>query len=93
MRLDKNSVILCGKLARMKMTEQQTTIYEQQLHALFNWVDELSAVDTSGVEIADVGVSAHLRPDIAQTDEAMDQTLIAAFTQSEGRSCKVKKVL
>lgn len=93
MILDKNSVILCGKLARMQMTEAETAIYEQQLRALFNWVDELSTVDTTGVDIADTGVSAHLRADEPVTDEALNQTLIGAFSAAEGRSAKVKKVL
>lgn len=93
MDITKKDVELCGKLARMKMTAEETVIYEQQLKDLFNWVRELSVLNTDGIEIADTSVTAHLRQDIPVVDEALNQTLIHAFNDKEGRGAKVKKVL
>ncbi len=93
MEITKEDVILAGKLAKMRVSEQETAVYEDQLKALFNWVKELSAVNTDGVELTNVNLSAHMRADEPVTDEKRAARLRADFNASLDDCAKVKKVL
>jgi len=91
--ITKKDVELAGKLANMKVSDEEAAIYEGQLRALFGWVKELSAVNTDGVKLTNVNLSAHMRPDQAVTNATLAQEVRAAFTEQEADCAKVKKVL
>ena len=93
MEITKKDVELAAKLAKMRVSEEEAALYEEQLKALFKWVDELASVDTENVRLTNVNLSAHMRPDTALTNPALAQTLRDAFPQAQGQSAKVKKVL
>lgn len=93
MEITKKEVALAGKLAKMRVSEQETAVYEAQLKALFDWVQELSAVNTDGVELSDFSSAAHLRADTPAENPALAQTLVDAFNEQKDRCAKVKKVL
>ena len=93
MEITKKDVELAAKLSKMRVSEEEAALYEEQLKALFKWVDELASVDTENVRLTNVNVSAHLRPDQAFTNAALAQTLRDAFPQQEEGCAKVKKVL
>lgn len=93
MSITKQDVELAAKLAKMKVSEEEAAIYEEQLKDLFNWVDELSAVNTDGVMLTNVNLAAHIRPDEPVTDEARAEELRRAFNSQEAGCAKVKKVL
>lgn len=93
MPITKQDVELAAKLAKMKVSEEEVSIYEDQLKDLFNWVDELSAVNTDGVVLTNVNLSAHIRPDEPVTDEIRAAELRADFASREADCAKVKKVL
>ena len=93
MSITKQDVELAAKLAKMKVSEEEAAIYEEQLKDLFNWVDELSAVNTDGVTLTNVNLSAHIRQDEPVTDEARAEELRRAFNSQEAGCAKVKKVL
>lgn len=93
MEITKKDVALAAKLAKMRVSEQEVALYEDQLKALFKWVDELSAVNTDDVRLRNVNLSAHMRPDQPVTDPALAQTLRDAFPAQEDQCAKVKKVL
>ena len=93
MEITKKDVALAAKLAKMRVSDEETALYEEQLKALFKWVDELAAVNTDDVRLRNVNLSAHMRPDTALTDEALAQTLRDAFPDTEDNCAKVKKVL
>ena len=93
MSITKQDVELAAKLAKMKVSEEEAAIYEEQLKDLFNWVDELSAVNTDGVTLTNANLSAHIRPDEPVTDEARAEELRRAFNNQEAGCAKVKKVL
>ena len=59
MEITKKDVELSGKLAKMKVTDQEADIYKEQLEALFKWVAELKAVNTDGVERGNRPLRAH----------------------------------
>lgn len=93
MEITKNDVATAAKLAKMRVSEQETAIYKDQLKALFNWVKDLSAVNTDGVELTNVNLSAHMRADVPVTDEKCAAQLRADFNASLDDCAKVKKVL
>lgn len=91
--ITKKDVELAGKLAKMSVSEQEATIYEEQLRALFGWVDELSAVNTDNVTLTNAALAAHVRKDQAVSDEQAAANLRAMFAQELDGQAKVKKVL
>lgn len=93
MPITKEDVRTTGKMADMAVSEQEASIYEAQLEALFKWVTELSSVDTSGVKLDQSQLGAMLRKDEAKTNEALAKELRADFAQEENGCVKVKKVL
>ncbi len=93
MEITKKDVELAAKLSKMHISDQEAALYEDQLKALFKWVDELAAVNTEDVKLTNVNLSAHMRPDTAVTNPALAQTLRDAFPAREENSAKVKKVL
>ena len=93
MEITKKDVELAAKLAKMRVSETEAALYEEQLKALFKWVEELSAVDTEQVRLTNVNLSAHMRPDQALTDADLAQTVRGAFPDAQGNYAKVKKVL
>ena len=93
MEITKKDVELAAKLAKMRVSEQEATIYQEQLEALFKWVKELSAVNTDSVRLTNVNHCAHMRPDTAVTNLALAAQLRGAFDQEQDQCAKVKKVL
>ncbi|MDD6152663.1 MAG: aspartyl/glutamyl-tRNA amidotransferase subunit C [Elusimicrobia bacterium] len=93
MEITKKDVALAAKLAKMRVSEHEAAVYEAQLEALFNWVKDLSAVNTDGVELSNVNLSAHVRADEPVTDEKRAALLRADFNASLDDCAKVKKVL
>lgn len=93
MEITKKDVELAAKLAKMKVTGEEAAIYEDQLRALFGWVEELKGVNTDNVKLTNVTLAAHTRKDEPVTDAQRAEALRGAFTESENGSAKVKKVL
>lgn len=91
--ITKQDVELAGKLAKMTVSEQEAAIYEEQLRALFGWVKELSAIDTTHVALTNATLAAHTRKDQSFTDQAAAAKLRAMFAQELNDQAKVKKVL
>lgn len=93
MIITKQDVELAAKLAKMHVSDEEATIYEDQLKELFTWVDELAAVNTDGVKLINVNLAAHIRPDDPVSDPARAAELRAMFNSQEDDCAKVKKVL
>ena len=91
--ITKKDVELAGKLAKMSVSEQEASIYEEQLRALFGWVNELSAVNTDNVTLTNATLAAHVRKDQAVSDEQAAAKLRAMFAEELNGQAKVKKVL
>lgn len=93
MEITKKDVELAGKLANMQINPEETALYEAQLKALFNWVQELSAVNTDGVKLSESDLAAFVRPDVPAQNDALAQELRNDFAAQENDCAKVKKVL
>ena len=93
MEITTKDVELAAKLAKMKVSEREVAIYQEQLEALFKWVRELAAVNTDNVKLTNVNHCAHLRADAASSDPALAAQLRSAFDEEQDQCAKVKKVL
>ena len=93
MILEKDNAAKCARMAKIRLTPQETAQYEQQMQELFGWVQQLSEVDTSGVDVSATAGAAYLRPDEPITDAPLAQTLVGPFTEQLDHCAKVKKVL
>ncbi len=91
--ITKQDVELAAKLSKMTVSNQEAAIYEDQLKALFGWVNELKAVNTDGVQLTNATLAAHTRKDQALTDEQAAARLRAMFAEELNGQAKVKKVL
>ena len=92
-KLQKDNAAKCARMAKIRLTPQETAQYEQQMQELFGWVQQLSEVDTSGVDVSAAAGAAYLRPDEPITDAPLAQTLVGAFNEQLDHCAKVKKVL
>ena len=93
MILEKDNAAKCARMAKIRLTPQETAQYEQQMQELFGWVQQLSEVDTAGVDVSAAAGAAYLRPDEPITDAPLAQTLVGAFNEQLDHCAKVKKVL
>ncbi|MCQ2410290.1 MAG: aspartyl/glutamyl-tRNA amidotransferase subunit C [Elusimicrobiaceae bacterium] len=93
MQITKQDVELAAKLAKMKVSEQEVAIYEEQLKALFDWVAELSAVNTESVQLTGAQLAAFIRPDEPVQNAPLAQELRNDFACEQDGCAKVKKVL
>ncbi len=93
MRLEKDNAARCARMAKIRLTADETAHYEQQMQELFAWVQQLSCVDTRGVSETALAHAAYLRPDEPVVDEPTAQVIVAAFNDQQAHCAKVKKVL
>ena len=95
MSLTRQDVLHIAELARLDLTESEVERYQRELSAVLDYVGQLKAVNTDGVEpTAQVtGLTNRLRADVAiSSDEATRQRLMAAAPERDGDYFKVKAV-
>ncbi len=93
MILEKDNAARCARMAKVRLSAEEEALYEDQMKELFDWVEQLSSVDTSSVEETAALRAAYLRPDQPITDESLAQTLVSQFNAQQDHCVKVKKVL
>lgn len=93
MILEQDNAAKCARMAKIRLTEEETAVFQREMQELFGWVKQLAEVDVSAVEETAVSRAAYLRPDEPVTDETLSQKLVSAFNGQEGACAKVKKVL
>ena len=87
MSLTREEVKHIAKLARLELTEEEITRYQQELSLILEYIGQLSEVDTSGVEpTAQVaGLVNRFREDVAvPADEVTRERLLEAAPKREG---------
>lgn len=56
MSIDSKTIAHISKLARIALTDEEKEAYAGELSSIFDWIEQLSEVDTTGVEpMAGVG--------------------------------------
>jgi aspartyl-tRNA(Asn)/glutamyl-tRNA(Gln) amidotransferase subunit C len=82
-----------AKLARLKLSDEETRLYTQQLAKIIAYFQELKEVDTSGIE-----PMSHALPvlNVMREDEVIDppghKVLLKTAPESEGAFFRVPKI-
>lgn len=95
MKLDKSDIEHIADLARLHLTEDETSRYAEQLSVVLEYVEMLNEVDTTGVEetCQVTGLEDVVREDIAvPCDESTRKAIITQFPAKVGDLLKVKAV-
>lgn len=95
MTLTNQEITDIAKLARLELTQEETTKYAEQLSAIFDYVRMLEEVDTSAVEetCQVTGLTNVMRDDeVQKIDSEHKKKLLEAFPDKIGSLLKVKKV-
>ena len=86
MALTDNDVQHIAKLARLRLTTEELAHYSGEINGLLKWIEQLSEVDTQGVEPM-LSVSEQLLPwraDVVNDGNMGEAVLKNAPTQSYG---------
>ena len=92
--LTKEEVIKVSKLARIELSESEVEKFQKDLSAVLDYVEELKAVDTEGLDIvaSETGLENVSRADVAVAGENKDEILHNAPEIKDGYY-KVKAIL
>ncbi len=95
MKIDRAEIDHIAQLAKLELSEEEKQELSRQLGDILSYVDQLKAVDTSGVEItAQVsGLSDVSRPDEIKPWDEDEREAALSQGEREGGYIKVKKVL
>ncbi len=86
MRIDKSEVDKVAKLARLEITEGEKEVFAEQLSSILDYVEQLKAWDTTGLEptATVVGQTNVFREDQVRPSLSADQVLANAPEQEDG---------
>ncbi len=86
MSLDAAAVAKIARLARIRLTEEEQGNLAAELSRVLGWIDELQAVDTTGIEpmTSVVGARLRARPDVVEHVTARDDILANAPESQAG---------
>lgn len=94
-KLTKKEVAHVAHLARLAVTDEELDHYTEQLSAILAYVDQLQAVDTTGVApIGQIsGLTNVLAADEPGADSVNREDFLAGAPAVDGQFVKVKAVL
>jgi len=86
MAIDKATVLRIAKLARIEVADEATDGLADELNAIMAWIEQLSEVDTEGVEpmTSVVAQKATQREDVAGTAVPREDLLADAPNAEDG---------
>ncbi len=92
--LSKEEVIKISEMARIELTEAEVEKFQKDLSSVLDYVEELKAVDTEGLEIVSsvTGLENIDRADIPVLEENQE-TIMANAPERKDRFYKVKSIL
>ncbi|MEQ8166604.1 Asp-tRNA(Asn)/Glu-tRNA(Gln) amidotransferase subunit GatC [Pelagibacterium sp.] len=94
MSVDADTVRRIGRLARIRITEDEVAAYEGELNAILGFVEQLGEVDVEGVEpMTSVTPMTLRRRDDAVTDGGYADRIVANAPISEDNFFMVPKVV
>ncbi|AEQ51616.1 Asp-tRNA(Asn)/Glu-tRNA(Gln) amidotransferase subunit GatC [Pelagibacterium halotolerans] len=94
MSVDADTVRRIGRLARIRITEDEVAAYEGELNAILGFVEQLDEVDVEGVEpMTSVTPMTLRRRDDAVTDGGYADRIVANAPISEDNFFMVPKVV
>ena len=94
MSVDAATVKRIGRLARIRIEENEVATYQDELNAILGFVEQLSEVDVTGVEpMTSVTPMSLRRRDDAVTDGGYPERIVANAPLSEDNFFMVPKVI
>lgn len=94
MSVDADTVRRIGRLARIRVTEDEVAAYEGELNAILGFVEQLAEVDVDGVEpMTSVTPMQLRRREDAVTDGGYAERIVANAPISEDNFFMVPKVV
>jgi aspartyl-tRNA(Asn)/glutamyl-tRNA(Gln) amidotransferase subunit C len=94
MSVDAATVKRIGRLARIRIEDDEVDAYRQELNAILGFVEQLNEVDVSGVEpMTSVTPMALRRREDAVTDGGYAEKIVANSPLSEDNFFMVPKVV
>ncbi len=94
MSVDADTVRRIGRLARIRITEEEVAAYEGELNAILGFVEQLNEVDVSNVEpMTSVTPMQLRRRDDKVTDGGYPEKIVANAPISEDNFFMVPKVV
>lgn len=78
--IDKKEIAHIAKLARLQLTEAEATAYSEQLSKALNYFEQISKVDTKGIEplITPVEIQPLLRADEVKKELSAEEVVAGA---------------
>ncbi len=75
--IDQKTILRIAQLARLKITSEEATHYGEQLTKVLNHFDQISGINTDGIEplITPTDIAAHLREDTTEHSYPVEQML------------------
>jgi aspartyl-tRNA(Asn)/glutamyl-tRNA(Gln) amidotransferase subunit C len=94
MKLSKSEIEHIAKLARLKLSDNDATVYSKQLSDILDYVEKMNTVDTAGVEETSqvTGLTNIMREDRIIDSGTHDELVDSAPEHGNGY-VKVPKVL
>jgi len=94
MSLDAATIRRVANLARLRIEEEDVPRLQAELNGILGWIEQLQAVDTTGIEAMSGGGDAvlPLRPDVV-TDGGQAEAILANAPDRAGAFFAVPKVV
>lgn len=94
-KLSKEDVLKLAKLARLRLTEEEVTKFQQELSAILEYVALLDGVDTSGLEptFQVTGLTNVLREDVIKDYGMTQDDLLKNAAATQDGHIKVGRMI
>lgn len=94
-KITRDDVLKLAQLSKLELTSEQLDRYTQELGEIVNYVEQLKAVDTTGLEPTDqvTGLTNVMREDEPIDYQASPDDLLKRAPKNEKHQIKVKRVI
>jgi aspartyl-tRNA(Asn)/glutamyl-tRNA(Gln) amidotransferase subunit C len=94
-KLTRDDVLKLAELAKLELTEEETSLFQKEISEILQYVEQLQSVDVTGLEPTNqvTGLSDVMRKD-TEVDYRLDRkVLFENLPDSEDNQIKTKRVL
>jgi aspartyl-tRNA(Asn)/glutamyl-tRNA(Gln) amidotransferase subunit C len=92
--IDQKTIQHIAKLARLKVTPEEATVYGDQLTKVLSHFQKISEIDTNGIEplVTPTEIEFYLRPDEVKKENSAEE-MVANAPEKAGNLFKVPPVV
>lgn len=92
--IDQKTIQHIARLARLKVTPEEATIYGDQLSKVLSHFQKISEIDTTGIEplVTPTEIEIYLRPDEVKKESTAEE-MVANAPEKAGNLFKVPPVV